>query len=170
MAEPFPVKGVANAFLRRSFDDQQLVTHMKLQKLVYLAHGYHLAKTGNPLVCEGFEAWPYGPVSSELYNEFKCFKGAPINQEATEIEVSCGDDEDTYVEVPVPVRAADHDPDVKKVIDFVWKVYGSWKATELSDLTHKPGWAWEKARKINRTSQISNDDIKKDFLPFIKTK
>lgn len=48
------------------------MSHLKLQKLVYLVEGYHLAYfQGKSIVEDDFEAWAHGPVSRTLYNEFK---------------------------------------------------------------------------------------------------
>ena len=55
---------------------------MKMQKLVYLAHGWHLAIHDRPLISENFEAWPYGPVEEDLYHIFKPYRDAPITDYA----------------------------------------------------------------------------------------
>jgi uncharacterized phage-associated protein len=77
--KPYSPIAVANRFLQLSFAEKRPIDHMKLQKLVFFAHGYYLAasklEAGDPvpLVDEYFEAWPYGPVSPRLYEEFKEF-------------------------------------------------------------------------------------------------
>ena len=35
---------------------------VKVQKLLYYCHGWHLAFTGNPMFSERVEAWELGPV------------------------------------------------------------------------------------------------------------
>ena len=68
MPAPYSAKAIANAFLQRAFNEKKAIGQLKLQKLVYIAHGYYLALTGgNPLVNEPFEAWDYGPVNRTLY-------------------------------------------------------------------------------------------------------
>lgn len=170
MSAPFSVKGVANAFLKRSFDDGVPVSPMKLQKLVFLAHGYHLAvKNGEPLVSDSFEAWPFGPVSEPLYHEFKSYGGDSIDELATEFS---GEFEKGELEV-VPVRSSDTDPSSKKITDFVWNTYKNWSARELSDLTHKRGWAWDRIREEHpnqRSLVIPNEYIRNDFREAVKKK
>ena len=39
----------------------------KLQSLVYLCQGWHLAMTGAPLFREPIEAWAEGPIVPELH-------------------------------------------------------------------------------------------------------
>ena len=43
-------------------DEYELISHMKLQKLVYFCQGYSLALYGRPLFPEPIEAWTHGPV------------------------------------------------------------------------------------------------------------
>ena len=167
MSGPYLPKAIANAFLQRAFNDKKLVGHLKLQKLVYLAHGYYLAVTnGTPLIDEPFEAWDYGPVCRNLYDEFRDNGRSPINRLATDL------DWDTEQDLPVPVPA--DDPAARKVIDFVYKTYLDRSPFSLSDLTHKAGWAWDKTRKADkfglRNVDISNEAIMEDFKPHIKPK
>ena len=65
----YDVRAVANFFLDQAQEEGQKLDHMKLQKLAYIAHGWHLAITGEPLFHERVEAWPYGPVIPDLYHE-----------------------------------------------------------------------------------------------------
>ena len=74
----YPSAAIANEFLTLSFSDQKLVSPMKLLKLVYLAHGWHLAIKGKPLIDEQIQAWDYGPVIQNLYHEIKGFGCAGI--------------------------------------------------------------------------------------------
>ena len=59
-------EGVANAFLKKSQKDGTIITQMKLQKLVYIAHGWMLGLSGKPLVNQEPEAWERGPVFPQL--------------------------------------------------------------------------------------------------------
>lgn len=137
---------------------------MKLQKLVYLCHGYFLASTDRPLIRERFEAWQYGPVSPTLYQEFKNFGGDPITCMATEFCFEDGDDFNDFEFVTVP--PVTNDIRAEKIISFVWKTYNKWSARELSALTHQSGWAWDKVTRKHpdeRHIEISDRLIKRDF-------
>lgn len=165
MSAPYSPKAIANAFLQRAFNEKKPVGHLKLQKLVYIAHGYHLAFTdGVPLVDEPFEAWDYGPVCRDLYDEFKDVGKAQINRLATALDWDEGD-----LPVPAPVD----DKNASKVINFVYKAYIDRPPFALSDLTHKAGWAWDRTRKADRfglrNKDIENEWIKDDFKPYIKS-
>ena len=73
---PYSALAIANFFL----ENHKSISPMKLQKLVYFAHGWNLAISNNPLIKEPIEAWDYGPVISTIYNEFKLFGGSNKNR------------------------------------------------------------------------------------------
>jgi uncharacterized phage-associated protein len=55
------------------------VSNLALQKILYLAHMFHLGRTGGkPLINENFEAWDYGPVVPDLYQRAKAFGNGPV--------------------------------------------------------------------------------------------
>jgi len=70
----FLSRHVANSVLQacraRGIKD---ITPLKLQKLIYFLHGWHLAFTDKPAVSERFLAWRYGPVLDSIYREFRHF-------------------------------------------------------------------------------------------------
>ena len=60
---------VANYFLSLCDEDAgDLISNLKLQKLVYYAQGFHLAISGEPLFDEKIMAWEHGPVIPQLYH------------------------------------------------------------------------------------------------------
>ena len=66
MSEPYSAKAVANYFLARAKESGETLSPMKLQKLIYFAHGWHLAVFDAPLLDEEVQAWDYGPASNRL--------------------------------------------------------------------------------------------------------
>ena len=49
------------------------ISNLALQKILYIAHMFHLGRTGAPLISEQFEAWDYGPVVPEVYRRVRGF-------------------------------------------------------------------------------------------------
>ena len=146
-------KAVANHFLKKYGETG--ITPLKIQKLVYIAHGWHLAVRGTPLVNdERAEAWEYGPVYASLYHEFKHRGRLPILDLATDF------DENMKKFTP----KIDHrDEDARKLLDRVWKVYGHMSGTQLSALCHQPGSPWDEARQMFpgiRNAHVDDDRIK----------
>ena len=62
----------AKYFLAQASEDAgDLISNLKLQKLVYYAQGFHLALYDEPLFLEAIEAWTHGPVVPDLYRHYK---------------------------------------------------------------------------------------------------
>lgn len=132
-------KAIANYFLDLAKLSGERITPMKLQKLVYYAHGWYAGYTGKPLINEAVEAWQYGPVIPSLYHEFKRYGSSGIKDKATEIEPSWD-----LVEVQPP-----SDPTVRRFLDDIWASYGKFTGAKLSEMTHAPGGPWEIALRGN---------------------
>jgi uncharacterized phage-associated protein len=69
---------VANWFLAKAKSEDVPLKHMKLQKLVYFAYGWHCAYSPVPLFQEAIYAWRHGPVVKDLYEHHKPCGDAPI--------------------------------------------------------------------------------------------
>lgn len=54
------------------------ISNLALQKILYVAHMYHLGSHGAPLIDQGFQAWDYGPVVPSVYQKARGFGSGPI--------------------------------------------------------------------------------------------
>ena len=126
---PHSPLAVANYYL-----DKGDLTPMQVLKLVYIAHGWHLALTEKPLITESIQAWQYGPVISSLYHEFKGNGSGAIREKGKFYET--GSHRFTTPNI-------DHDAPVTSLLDQVWKVYSRFTGGQLSALTHKRGTPWD---------------------------
>ena len=151
---PYPVGAVANFMIGRSLKKGPPITHLQLQKLVYISYGFYIARTNNKLFNERIEAWPYGPVVPELYHEFKRFESFPIRNWSANHNYSTG-----KFEFPL-VREDDYDS--LTVLEFTWVRYGGLSANRLVDITHAAGTPWRVTIDQNRT-QITDDLIREHF-------
>lgn len=53
--------------------DGDLMTQLRLQKMLFFVQGWHLARHGVPLFDAPIQAWELGPVSTEIRSEyFQC--------------------------------------------------------------------------------------------------
>ena len=170
---PVRSKAVANHFLDLARSGSGL-DPMKMQKLVYFAHGWHLAFKGAPLIEDEFQAWDYGPVVPTLYHEFKKWGREKIGQPAQTWEVEKTQDGIVVGVYPRHPSLDDYkdamsDIDMKFVKDLLtktWKTYKSFSGVRLSRLTHIKDGPWDNARQANpglRSVGIPNGDIKKHF-------
>jgi uncharacterized phage-associated protein len=128
---------------------------MKIQKLIYFLHGWHLASTGHPAVGERFEAWPHGPVLASLYHQFKHHKFYKISDFAKDIDPLTGAESSLYV----------NRNQIKfyEIFDRVWQRYKSFSGQQLSDMTHQPHTPWSYARQ-NNMQYISDAMIRDHFI------
>ncbi len=107
---------VAEYFLAKCDEDAgDLISNLKLQKLLYYAQGFCLALTGNPLFSEPLEAWTHGPVVRVVYDRFKNYGSLGL---------------------PTPEQIPDFDSAVRELLDEVYAVYGQFSAWKLRNLTH----------------------------------
>jgi uncharacterized phage-associated protein len=153
----YPALKIANMFLRLAAIDRRNISPMKLQKLLYLAQGYCLVETGEPLVDELFEAWKFGPVLPSLYHACKSFGGNSVH----------GQLGDSYGLENSPANLEQRHSKIKEIIQFVWETYGDMQAIELSNWTHEKGGPWDKVVHSPdyhfRNQAIPNDLIKTYF-------
>ncbi|AUJ71056.1 hypothetical protein PNC201_14010 [Pseudoalteromonas sp. NC201] len=150
----YPAKVIANAFLDKAEQAGTTLTPMKLQKLIYYAHGWYLAIKNQPLIDEYIEAWDYGPVVSSVYSEFRNFGAAPIYSRAT-----LWDQQQQNYVVPKPKQT---DCDLHSLIDAIWNSYSQYDALKLSEMTHLEGAPWHTVKKKYpdfRNVQIPNEVI-----------
>lgn len=153
-----PIKFVANNFLQRDFEDGQAsITPMKMQKLVYCLHGWHLAITGAPAIDGQFEVWPYGPVEEELYHLFKQYRGANIDKYANSWTENG--------EAPFVVNRSN--TQFYDILNAVSKKYMPMSALQLSALTHQPGTPWSITKERGETL-IPDDLIQKHFTQIVQ--
>jgi len=143
----YDARVIANYFLELAEKEGRPIFPLKMQKLIYLAHGWSLALRGEPLINDDIEAWKYGPVVPRLYHEFKKY-GA------------------TAIKAPANAPDVEIDPETKGLLQAVWKRYSKFTGIQLSTLTHEPGYAWDLTIKNAGpffTPTISNSLIVDEF-------
>lgn len=110
---------VAKYFLSLADDDAgDLISNLKLQKLVYYAQGFHLAIYDKPLFPESIEAWTHGPVVPELYRAYREYGAGSIDR-------------------PSDIDFRIYNDDVKELLDEIYAVYGQFSAWKLRNMTHE---------------------------------
>jgi uncharacterized phage-associated protein len=131
---------IANDLIEKGINSNNPITPLKLQKELYLANGFYIAKYGNPLLIERFKAWKYGPVIPSIYHEYKDFGDAPITRLTTGFNQL--------------VLSADVNLELEKA----WEIGCKVDAITLSNWTHAPGSPWKKAIDANN-EYIDNNDL-----------
>ena len=152
----YPVLLIAYAFVKKGIEEGKFVTQMKLQKLVYFAQGYHLARFGTSLLKENFEAWTYGPVVPEIYQGFKLYGSKFITDTAG------------FLPTTDDINISRLDEKASEAINYTWEVLKDYEAMSLSNWTHQPNSPWSKAYDPDQKSTpIPNEEIKKYFTDLL---
>ena len=98
-------------------EDADLISNLKLQKLLYYAQGCYLALKNEPLFNEQIVNWAHGPVVEEIYHKYK-------NNGSNGIEYQ--GDYDNLI-----------DNDTTAVLEEVYDVFGKNSAWGLRNMTHQ---------------------------------
>jgi uncharacterized phage-associated protein len=126
-------RAISNFFFRRATEAGTALTIMTLLKVLYFAHAWYLAKTGNPLIAQPFEAWKYGPVNRVVYEQYKAYGKRPLDKPAV-----------SYDPVQLGFREAigHFDESTEKFLCNIFDYYVKFDPFKLSDLTHEEGGPW----------------------------
>lgn len=141
MTAPTTAAAVANEFLDiqdRDTGQFPRIDQMKLQKLLFYAHAWWLANSGEELFSEDIEAWPWGPVVRDIYGQFRDFGRKPISgKRATVLRRIGSGILDFKIEQPPSVSA-----DIREFLQNIWDAHKSFSGIQLSNATHMPGEPW----------------------------
>ena len=159
---PFSAKSVANEFLDLANASGKTISPMKLQKLVYFAHGWFLALVGQPLIDERIQAWQFGPVIPDLYHEFKGFGNGAISSFASDIRWT------PELKIHNPrLQDCDGNEDVssaRELIEKTWNVYKDYSAVQLSNATHVDGSPWKETYSPGTRNRVIDDALITEYF------
>lgn len=135
-------KQVADYILSLSDPEEgDIISHLKLQKLLYYVQGFCLAVYNRPLFSEEICAWNHGPVVEEVYQLYKGFGS-------------------NHIPPPTEADFSAFSPEEKELINDVYTVYGQFSAWRLRHMTHEePPW-----RSTEQDEVISHGKLKEYFL------
>ncbi|WP_138435352.1 Panacea domain-containing protein [Marinobacter shengliensis] len=144
----FKAIDVANWFIDKfDKDSGDVITHLKLQKLLYYAEAWTQVILDRSLIEENFEAWAHGPVVREVYNQFSHRGWNPLSP----------------TDKP-PV----FDDDIENVLSDIMETYGEASAKTLENMTHQDR-PWIEARhglppEARCNTVMTKESIKTFFL------
>ena len=133
---------IANKIIiNTDIDKGDIISNLKLQKMMYYLQGFNLAFFGEKLFEDDIEAWQYGPVVPNVYKHFKgSSKGAIVlNEGIDEIELDSDEQENMF----------------RQVMDE----YGKFNAIRLMEMTHN-----EKPWKSTNIGNIIDVDLMKTYF------
>ncbi|MDK2818959.1 MAG: DUF4065 domain-containing protein [Spirochaetota bacterium] len=116
------------------------VTKTKILKQLFFAQSFSLYYFNYELFFEETEAWQYGPVVSTVYTNWES-PSSLLNH----------------------TSIRNTDIFAKTIIEIIFEVTKSFKATELTDISHDIGSAWDHNYIEHDRKIISKTDIKEYF-------
>lgn len=131
---------LANYLLRSCSDRGELLTPLKLQKLMFYADAWHMVIFDTELTSEKFQAWVHGPVALTQYHRFKEYKWKPISED-----------------VQIPRYPEETINFLEEIVD----IFGSEPAVALEMMTHQE-LPWIEARKGLADDEPCSNYISKD--------
>lgn len=146
------IKEVANEIIRLGEESAQeageLITNLKLQKLLYYEQGYFLAAFGIPLFEEEIEAWMYGPAVPCVYEAYNSHGRLGLTHDPS-----------------IPKPEFENEEQSKMFYD-VFDIYSQYSAIGLMRMTHtEDPWLSVPARK---GSVISKSSMRKYFQKHVE--
>lgn len=149
---------IANFFISKGLSENKELTPMKLVKLAYISHGWHLAINEKPLFDEDVQAWKYGPVIQSLYYSTK-------NMDKIKSLLIESSSRSSSINIP---KISEENQSLIKLLAKIWDVYKDLDGPKLSTLTHKEGTPWyivwhEMGGKDKYGAIIPNELIKEHY-------
>ncbi|WP_320196817.1 Panacea domain-containing protein [Agrobacterium rosae] len=131
----YDARVVANFFIEIAWREQNSLTHLSLQKILFFAHAWHLGKFDQPLVGQKFEAWQYGPVIRVVYDQLKVCGKKPIDRVLKKLDPASGE----WI-TPTELFSSEE----KSFLYELFQYYSKFHAGTLVDLTHTKSGPWDK--------------------------
>ena len=156
---------IANNVLDIAGQHDEQLSPMKLQKLVFFSHGWHLGFNHGPLSSEEAEAWQWGPVFPSLYHAVKTWGSGSILEPITRTIFPPRRPGQRRAPTVTTPTIPDDDGFALGLLERTWEVYGGMTALQLSALSHEEGGPWDQAYGDGQTRSvvIPNESIAKFY-------
>ena len=130
-------------------------TGFKLVRLVFVAHGRHLAVTGRPLICDRVCAWKTGPVIPVLYLALLPRGDGPVG-------------EFLYGNLPAGgaldwLFGTVFSDEERRIMDGPVADYGGWTDADLNRLCREPGSPWDECHTGDPGAEMPDCAIRRYY-------
>ena len=155
---------IANWFILKADKEQKYLDLIKLLKLIYIAQGFALARKDTPIINAPIEAWKYGPVIREVYQEFKKYGtysiGEPSFKDAQyEVDKFGSPTWNCFIE-----NVDEHDSDAVEILTDVWENFSEFTGIQLSNWSHENGGPWYQAWHLEKGKEHINHPISQEKI------
>ncbi|MFC6465146.1 Panacea domain-containing protein [Marinilactibacillus sp. GCM10026970] len=131
------------------------MSHLKLQKLLYLAYADYLSRYKEPLFKDDIVSYKYGPIVEKVYQLFKKY-GA---EEITDSEKYAFCVKDTVVP-PLLMKLSNSNKGEEAIESILNTIdhYESYTANQLVTLTHSKDSPWSKTYSTDQKNTVIIDE------------
>lgn len=157
----YNVLDVSRHIINYSEEKDYGVSNLKLQKLLYFVQAYFMLEKKDHVPCfhEKIEAWGFGPVVPEAYQEWAKYGSCDITLIESYMVI---DKDNIWNSYRVQYHDDIIDEDDKKLIDRVIDRFADYTATDLVSLTlcQRP---WMDTYVEGQNNEITTDAIRRYF-------
>jgi uncharacterized phage-associated protein len=158
---------IANELIRLGSEQGRSFDQMQLQKLVYIAHGWCLAITGEPLTGDRPEAWSIGPIYRRLADSLARQGTKPMTS-SIDVPMALAAAESVGGSETIP---SDSEAIALDVLERVTLNYGALSSSQLSALTRGANAPWATVYESGKGQfrEIAHSLIRDQFVRFAQT-
>lgn len=120
------------------------MTNLRLQKLLYFAQGWHLARHDRPLFEEEMQAWKLGPVVPEVYEAYRAYGNGGLHSAVPKEDVFLPEEFETLLDV--------------------YSQYSDFSTSKLVDMTHEANTPWQIAFSSGGVGSIIQKNAVKEYF------
>lgn len=147
---------VANYIVNYCIDNNDPVSNLKLQKVLYYVQAASLVEHDDIMFRDDICAWKYGPVVESVYHNFKWFVDKAIDEKVTgKYDFFENEDDDSYNPEEIIMESD------RNLIQKVITSYKSYSALSMVKKTHNEA-PWKNAY-ANNEEYIKVTEIKKFY-------
>lgn len=136
---------IANLFLAWASRDGDIITNLKLQKLLYYTQAWYMVNFNKRFFSDSIEAWDSGPIVRDEYFKWKKYQSAPIPYRPT------GNEKNNFG---------------NQQIDFLTEfycVFSHLSATALTSMVHNED-PWKETYALGQNKVIDTKVMRKYYL------
>ena len=140
------VNDIADFFISLgNAENEDPMTNLRINKLMYFAQGWHLQRFGRPLFQEEIKAWKYGPVIESIYRRY--------HEAGRNIITECSPGFDI----------SGFSPDEIQLLLDVYSKYRGYSTSRLVEKSHEANTPWTKSYVEGQDNTIAIALIKEYF-------
>lgn len=143
------INDACDYIIQRVIASGEMLSNLKLQKLLYYVQAWNLVFEDKPLFDGKFEAWVHGPVSRHIYSRYASTK--TLYSDITLADVNSDFSPDSL------------DTNETSHIDRVLSVYAKFTGAQLEELTHRED-PWVQARDGYEPFERCERDLDEEIM------